>query len=78
MEIKILGPGCSKCKVTEKQVIRAVKESGRNDVKITKVENLEEIMKYNIMRTPGLVVDNQLVIAGRIPTNKELKKLLEQ
>ncbi len=76
MEIKILGPGCSKCKVTEKQVVRAVKELGRSDIIITKVEDLAEIMKYNVMSTPGLVINEILFVSGRIPSTKEIKKLI--
>jgi small redox-active disulfide protein 2 len=76
VEIKILGPGCSKCKVTEKQVVRAVKELGRSDIIITKVEDLAEIMKYNVMSTPGLVINEILFVSGRIPSTKEIKKLI--
>ncbi len=76
MEIKILGPGCSKCKVTEKQVRRAVKELDRDDIIITKVDNLEDIMKYNIMNTPALVINEIIKVTGRIPSTKEIKNLI--
>ena len=76
MEIKILGPGCSKCKVTEKQVKRAIKELNRDDISVIKVENIEEIMKYNIMSTPALVIEEKLKIMGRVPSVKEIKKII--
>lgn len=76
MEIKILGPGCAKCKVTEKQVKRAVKELGKEGITITKVENIQEIMKYNILNTPVLVIDEEIKVVGRIPSAKEIKKFI--
>lgn len=78
MDIKILGPGCPKCKVTYKQVVRAVKKIGRNDINIIKVEDIQEMMKYNIMSTPVLVINEDIKIVGRIPAAKEIIQLIDE
>jgi small redox-active disulfide protein 2 len=75
MEIKILGPGCTKCKTLAKLTHEVVE---KNDIKasITKVEDIMEIMKYGVMSTPALVIDEKVVMKGRIPSSDELKQLL--
>ncbi|MBK7625690.1 MAG: TM0996/MTH895 family glutaredoxin-like protein [Bacteroidales bacterium] len=75
MEIKILGTGCTKCKTLE-QLTRDVVSKNAIDATITKVEDIMEIMKYNIMTTPALVVDGKVVLKGRIPSADEIKQLL--
>jgi small redox-active disulfide protein 2 len=75
MEIKILGPGCPNCKNLEK-ITREVVEKNGIEATITKVEDIMEIMKYGIMSTPALVVDEKVVIKGRIPSADEIKQLL--
>jgi len=75
MEIKILGPGCAKCKTLEQLTKDVVSKNGI-DATITKVEDIMEIMKFNIMTTPALVVDGKVVMKGRIPSAEELKQLL--
>jgi small redox-active disulfide protein 2 len=75
MEIKILGPGCAKCKTLEK-LTRDVVSKNEIDATVTKVEDIMEIMKYNIMTTPALVIDGKVVIKGRIPSAEEIKQLL--
>jgi small redox-active disulfide protein 2 len=75
MEIKILGTGCSKCKALEKLTRDVVTKNGIAAT-ITKVEDIMEIMKYNIMSTPALVVDGKVVVKGRIPSAEEIKQLL--
>ena len=77
MEIKVLGTGCSKCKSLEKATIEAVNELGLNAT-VTKEEDIMKIIQYGVMRTPGLVIDEKVVISGRIPSSKELKSLLTQ
>lgn len=72
MEIKILGTGCSKCKVLESQVRLAVHEL-QAPVTITKVTSIEQIMSYGVMSTPGLVFDEEVVSKGRIPSIQEIK-----
>ncbi len=75
--IKILGPGCAKCKATLEVVRKAVEQSGVA-ADITKVEDLEGMMKYNILSTPVVVINEQIKISGRVPTVEEIKKLLNQ
>lgn len=74
-EIKVLGPGCAKCKSTYTVVEKVVKESGM-DVQLTKVNDMEEIMRYNIMSTPAVVVDGKVVLKGKVPSESEIKALL--
>jgi small redox-active disulfide protein 2 len=75
MEIKILGAGCSKCKTLEELTRKVVKDNGI-DASITKVEDIVEIMKFNIMTTPALVVNNKVVSKGRVPSVNEVKQFL--
>lgn len=75
MEIKILGTGCSKCKTLE-QLTRKVVEKNGIDATVTKVEDIMEIMKYNIIATPALVIDEKVVVKGRVPSEEEIKLLL--
>jgi small redox-active disulfide protein 2 len=77
MEIKILGPGCQKCKTLE-QLTRDVVSKNGIDATITKVADIMEIMKYNIMTTPALVIDGKVVTKGRIPSAEEIKQLLTE
>ncbi len=73
--IKILGPGCARCKSTYEVVKKAVEQSGVQ-ADITKIEDLEGMMKYDILTTPVVVVNEQIKISGRIPTVDEIIKLL--
>lgn len=75
MEIKILGTGCSKCKNLEEITRQVARENGI-DAEITKVDDIVEIIKFNIMTTPALVVNGKVVAKGRIPSVDELKKFL--
>lgn len=75
MDIKILGPGCPKCKTLDK-LTREVAAQNGIDATITKVEDIMEIMKYGIMSTPALVVDGKVVVKGRVPSAKEIKQFL--
>lgn len=75
MDIKVLGTGCSKCNHLEKKTREALKELGI-DATIEKVEDIQKIMGYGIMSTPGLVINGKVVIAGKLPKTSELKELL--
>jgi small redox-active disulfide protein 2 len=77
MEIKILGPGCPKCKTLDKLTRDVVEKNGINAT-ITKVEDIMEIMKYGVMSTPALVVDEKVIMKGRVPSSDELKQLLSK
>lgn len=74
--IKILGTGCPKCKQTETAVRKAVADLGA-DADIQKVEDIQDIMKYNVLSTPAVVVDEVVQIKGRVPKAAELEALLK-
>jgi small redox-active disulfide protein 2 len=75
MEIKILGPGCANCKTLDKLTREVVEKNGIN-ANIQKVEDIMEIMKYGVMSTPALVVDEKVLVKGRVPSADEIKRLL--
>ena len=75
MEIKILGPGCPNCRTLDKLTRDVVEKNGINAT-ITKVEDIMEIMKYGVMSTPALVVDEKVMVKGRVPSSEEIKQLL--
>ncbi len=77
MKIEVLGMGCAKCKKLAEVAAQAVRELGV-EAQIVKVEEAKEIMKYNILSTPGLVVDGQLKAAGRVPSLDEVKGFIQQ
>lgn len=76
MVIKILGTGCSKCEKLEKNLEKALKELNI-EATIETVENLAEIVGYGVMSTPGLVIDDELKTIGKVPSVKEIKKMLK-
>ena len=71
MTVKILGPGCSKCKTLEEKVRRIVFEH-KLDAEIIKITDLNEIVKYGIMLTPGLVIDEQIKSYGTVPKEEQI------
>ncbi len=77
MKIKILGTGCAKCRSLEKLAREVVSTEGF-DAEIIKVEDIQDIMKYHIMVTPALVVDEKVELKGYVPSVSELKKILSK
>lgn len=75
MLIKVLGPGCANCARLEERTRQAVADLGL-DAQIEKVTDYAEIAGYGVMKTPGLVVDEKLVVSGRVPTSREIAELL--
>ncbi len=75
MEIKVLGTGCAKCKSLEKVTRKAVEELNL-DATVTKVEDIQKIMEYAVMRTPALVIDEKVVLSGQLPKVAEIKELI--
>lgn len=71
MIIKVLGPGCKNCQNLEKNTKEALKLANK-EAEVVKVTDMIEIQKYGIMRTPGLVVDEKVVVSGRVPKAKEI------
>lgn len=76
MEIKILGGGCAKCERLEAETRAVADEMGIKAV-FTKVKSMPEIMAYDVMVTPALVVNEQVLSSGRIPARDEIRQWLE-
>jgi small redox-active disulfide protein 2 len=74
--IKILGTGCAKCKSMTGIVESVVQEHNINAT-VEKVEDIMEIMKFNVMTTPALVIDEMIIIKGRVPSKNEVLTLLQ-
>lgn len=74
-KIQILGTGCAKCKTLAENAKKAVELTGVN-AEIEKVEDIKEIMKFNVLMTPGLVIDGEVKAAGRVLSSEDIKKLL--
>ena len=75
MEIKVLGPGCAKCKKAEKIVREVVAETGIN-ADVEKVTDMLKIAEYGVMATPAVVVDGDVKIVGKIPNRDDVKSWL--
>ncbi|MCK5741494.1 MAG: TM0996/MTH895 family glutaredoxin-like protein [Chlorobi bacterium] len=75
--IKVLGTSCSKCLLLEKNV-RAVVAEMDMDAEVIKVDNIEEIINYGVLMTPGLVINEEIKSTGRVPSDKDLKELFTQ
>ena len=75
MEVKILGAGCPNCKRLEKTARQALDEMGV-EATVTKVTNFGDIMAYNIIATPGLVIDEKVVSSGRVPSKAEVTSMI--
>lgn len=73
--IKVLGSGCATCKQLE-SVVREVVAASGIDATVEKVEDIQQIMAYNVLSTPVLVVDEEVKCSGYIPSREELKTLL--
>ena len=71
MEVKVLGPGCAKCKTTFQVIEKVIKENNL-DVKLTKVDDIMEMMSYNIMTTPAVVVDGEVKMKGQVPSESDV------
>ena len=76
MNIKILGTGCANCKKLQALAEEAVKEIGA-DASIEKVEDIQKIMGYGVMRTPAIVINEKVKAFGRIPSKDEIKNYIK-
>jgi small redox-active disulfide protein 2 len=77
MKIRILGPGCPRCREVEKRTIDILAEMNVA-ADVQKVTDIKEIMGYNILATPGLVINDKVKCSGRIPSKEEIKKWIEE
>jgi len=75
--IKVLGTGCPKCKTTYNNVLEAIRQTGI-EAEVQKIEDIEEMMKYNVLTTPVLMIDEVAKIKGRVADVNEIKQLLLQ
>ena len=75
MKIKVLGPGCMNCKTLANRALEAVQQLGI-EASVEKVENIQSIAFYGILRTPGLVIDERVVSSGMVPKVEEIKALI--
>ncbi len=74
-KIQILGTGCARCQKLQENAEMAANDLGL-DYQLEKVSDIQEIMKFKIMHTPGLVIDGVVKSSGRVPSMDEIKKLL--
>lgn len=77
MTIKILGTGCANCRTLEARAKEAAHQLNL-DATFEKVEEIDKIISYGIMKTPGLVVDEKVLVNGRVPSVEEIKTLLQE
>lgn len=77
MEIKVLGTGCKKCKELEHNVNEAIKSSGIN-AQVEKIEDIPSIMKYGVMSTPGLVLNEKVISSGKVLSPQEINELIQK
>lgn len=76
MEIKVFGPGCAKCKETEKLIKEAVQASGK-DITVEKVSDLQQMLAAGVMSTPAVAIDGVVKTTGRVPSKKEIAAWLD-
>jgi small redox-active disulfide protein 2 len=72
MDIKVLGPGCTKCKTTADLITRVATEAGKS-VNIQKIEDMRQIVGYGVMSTPAVVIDDKVVHKGSVPSHDQVK-----
>jgi small redox-active disulfide protein 2 len=75
MEIKVLGPGCAKCKKTEQLVQEVIKETGV-DATVEKISDMMQIASYGVFGTPSVIVDGEVKCTGKVPKKDDIKKWL--
>ncbi|PAB58223.1 thioredoxin family protein [Anaeromicrobium sediminis] len=76
MKIKILGTGCKNCNTLYDYTCEVV-EKLNLDAQVEKVTNLKDILSYGVMKPPALVVDEKVVVSGRVPSKNEIEKILK-
>jgi small redox-active disulfide protein 2 len=76
MKIEVLGMGCANCNKLYKNVVEAVKLSGK-EIEVTKVEDIKKIMGYGVLSTPALVIDGLVKAAGKVSKVEEIKEWIK-
>jgi len=76
VDIKILGTGCAKCHSLEKTV-KEVVAALKLDVKVEEIKDMQKIMQYPILMTPGLVINGKVVMSGKVPSKSEVERYLK-
>ncbi len=74
-EITVLGPGCTNCKTTAALIDSIAREKGV-EIRLSKIEELRDIMSYGILSTPGVVIDGTVVHAGGVPSRAKVEQWL--
>jgi len=77
LNIKILGSGCPRCQEVEKRTKEVIAEM-KIEANVEKVTDLKKIMEYKILSTPGLVINEKVVISGKIPAKSQIKQWIEE
>lgn len=75
-EIKVLGPGCAKCSALYEKVKEIADATGL-EYNLEKITDMNEIISFGVMITPGLVVDGQVVASGKVPKDNDIKKMIQ-
>lgn len=76
-EVKVLGTGCPKCRKLAEAVEKATGEAGVG-INLEKVTDMNRIIEYGVMMTPGLVIDGVVRTSGKVPGSEELKRMLRE
>lgn len=75
LNIKVLGPGCPNCERLEK-IVKKVVASLAIEAEITKISDYNQILEYDLMSTPGLVINEEVVSSGRVPSETQVIDLI--
>jgi len=77
MDIKVLGPGCARCEATKKLISEVAVEMGV-EVQVEAVKDLMKITEYDVMSTPGVVIDGEVVSSGKVPSRAEIRAWVQE
>ncbi len=78
MDVKIFGPGCSKCELLEKNVKEALEEANIENVNLEKVSEIDKIAEEGILGTPALMINGDIKATGRVPSTQEIKNWINE